>query len=97
MNGPQTHDALCALRGPAHPREFQSIVDEVTTCPFNHSAANGIALCETYLVPYVFSVPLQVSDDWVERVFLGIAQVVLGQHLLESADNSAGCSPQGPF
>jgi len=50
MNGPKTHHDLGFLQPPAHPCELQSVVDQVATCPFNDSAANRIALCQTDLV-----------------------------------------------
>ena len=89
MNGPQAHHALGSLERPAHSREFQSVVDEIPACALNDSAADGIAHGQTDLVPHVLSVPFEIADDLVEVVPLGVCEVVLAQHLLESADNSA--------
>jgi hypothetical protein len=92
VNGSQAHNALRPLERPAHPGEFQSVVDEIPACALNDSAADGIAHGQTDLVPHVLAVPFEIPDDLVEVVPLGVRKLVLGQHLLESADDSA-CFP----
>src|SRR3989339_1779113 len=89
MNSPQAHHALSSPDCPAHPREFQSVVDEIPTCSFNDSAADGIALCETNLISHVLAVAFQVSDDLVESVAGSVGKFVLGEHLLEPSDHPA--------
>jgi hypothetical protein len=94
MNGPQAHHALGSLERPAHPREFQSVVDEVPTRTFDDTASDRIASGQTDFVPHVLSVALKVPDDLVEVVSGGSGKFVLGEHLLESSDHPARFSQE---
>ena len=68
MNGPQAHHAFRSLDRPTHPREFQSVVDEIPTCAFNYPAADGIALCQADFIPHVLAVPFEIPDDLFEAM-----------------------------
>lgn len=94
VNGSERHNGLCPLRAPAHPGEFQSVVDEVPTRTFNDTASDGIPSGQIDFVPYVLSVAFKVPHDVVEGVSGGIGKFVLGEHLLESSDHPARLSPE---
>src|SRR5271157_3686693 len=80
VNGTQTDHTLRTRGSPAHPCEFQSIVDEVATSAFNDTASDGVSFHQAYFIAHVFSVPFQVSDHLAQAVPLGAGEVVLGKH-----------------
>ena len=92
MNAPQTDHALCSLGRPAHSREFQSVVDEISTCPFNGSAADVLPLFQADLIAYVLAVAFEISDHLAEVVTGRSGRLALGEHLLEFSDHSPGLS-----
>ena len=89
VNGPQAHHTLGSLDGPAHPRELQSVIDEIPACPFNNATADGVSFRQTDLVAHVLAVSFEISDDLFEAMLLGSGKVLFGEHLFQTSYHSA--------
>src|SRR3989304_612995 len=62
VNGPQAEHRLGAFDRPAHAGSFQAILAQVTAGAFGHTAADGVAGRQVFVVAHVLAVVFVVAN-----------------------------------
>src|SRR5271166_2965405 len=64
----QVEHRLRPVGMPTHPGPLQAVLDQMTTCPLDHTAADRIARRKVLVVTHPTPVPVEVVDDLPHRL-----------------------------